>query len=323
MNDILCIRLSAIGDVLLTTPFLEAVKVRFPEARIFFVTGPDTATLLQHHPFIHRVLVYDKKNPNLNWPDLPRKFDLIADLQQNRHSVRIRQKFKGIVKILHKQNIRKWFMVNAPWHTEPCSHVVSRYLETLNISAEETRKYPMYLPVPVSAEDVRAILPETLKIAPYVAVSAGSAHFTKSIPPELLEKILPRLPFPALLLGTENEGRRFETLLSRFPGKLFSLCGKTDLLYTAAIVRESAFVITGDTAIMHLAACYQKKMHVIWGSTVPEFGMGPWVPESTLVQYHELKNLACRPCSKLGFSACPKKHFKCMLENPALHADFI
>ncbi|MGZ4036119.1 MAG: glycosyltransferase family 9 protein, partial [Bacteroidia bacterium] len=51
----------------------------------------------------------------------------------------------------------------------------------------------------------------------------------------------------------------------------------------------------------------------VWGNTVPAFGFSPYLPapESKIV---EVKNLSCRPCSKIGYDKCPKGHFKCMME---------
>ena len=64
---------------------------------------------------------------------------------------------------------------------------------------------------------------------------------------------------------------------------------------------------------MHVAAAFNKEIISIWGNTIPEFGMSPYMPQtpnnSTIM---EVKGLNCRPCSKLGFDKCPKGHFKCM-----------
>jgi ADP-heptose:LPS heptosyltransferase len=71
---------------------------------------------------------------------------------------------------------------------------------------------------------------------------------------------------------------------------------------------------------MHLAAALKKPIVSIWGNTIPEFGMYPYFgqPEMThpLSAMMEVKGLSCRPCSKLGFSKCPKGHFKCMIDIP-------
>ena len=64
---------------------------------------------------------------------------------------------------------------------------------------------------------------------------------------------------------------------------------------------------------MHIAAAFKKKILSFWGNTVPEFGMTPYQP-NPISKIMAVENLKCRPCSKLGFETCPKKHFKCMNE---------
>ena len=67
---------------------------------------------------------------------------------------------------------------------------------------------------------------------------------------------------------------------------------------------------------MHIAAAFHKPIISIWGNTLPEFGMYPYMPgneeKSILIENKELK---CRPCSKLGYTECPKEHFKCMRQH--------
>ena len=68
---------------------------------------------------------------------------------------------------------------------------------------------------------------------------------------------------------------------------------------------------------MHIAAAFQKEIISIWGNTIPALGMYPYykkgLERNTTI---EVKNLSCRPCSKIGYSKCPKGHFKCMLNIP-------
>jgi ADP-heptose:LPS heptosyltransferase len=66
---------------------------------------------------------------------------------------------------------------------------------------------------------------------------------------------------------------------------------------------------------MHIAAAFQKPVISIWGNTVPELGMTPYEPETPeRVVIAQVKNLSCRPCSKIGYKKCPKGHFKCMMD---------
>jgi ADP-heptose:LPS heptosyltransferase len=102
----------------------------------------------------------------------------------------------------------------------------------------------------------------------------------------------------------------------RFEGKAFNFCGQTTLRETAKLLSCSRMVISGDTGIMHMAAALNKPMHVVWGSTAASFGMGPLMPDigSSVVMHHWVGGLFCRPCSKLGYSSCPRGHFRCMRE---------
>jgi ADP-heptose:LPS heptosyltransferase len=64
---------------------------------------------------------------------------------------------------------------------------------------------------------------------------------------------------------------------------------------------------------MHIAAAFKKPIISIWGNTIPEFGMAPYYgSESIRNDQSEIKNLKCRPCSKIGYTKCPLGHFKCM-----------
>ncbi len=78
-------------------------------------------------------------------------------------------------------------------------------------------------------------------------------------------------------------------------------------------------MVSNDTGLMHIAAAFQKPIVSLWGNTTPEFGMFPYYGFNNLNQnvsplsvMLEVKDLSCRPCSKIGYDKCPKKHFKCM-----------
>jgi len=64
---------------------------------------------------------------------------------------------------------------------------------------------------------------------------------------------------------------------------------------------------------MHVASAFNKKIISVWGNTIPQFGMEPYLPNNQNIIL-ENNNLNCRPCSKLGYNKCPKGHFKCMEE---------
>ncbi|HAX96369.1 MAG TPA: glycosyl transferase, partial [Prolixibacteraceae bacterium] len=86
---------------------------------------------------------------------------------------------------------------------------------------------------------------------------------------------------------------------------------KTTINQSACLIKSAELVLTNDTGLMHIAAAFRKKILSFWGNTIPGFGMSPYQPDpgSVMLQVNGLK---CRPCSKLGYDKCPKKHFRCM-----------
>ena len=97
--------------------------------------------------------------------------------------------------------------------------------------------------------------------------------------------------------------------------QILNLVGKINLEQSASLVKNADSVLTNDTGLMHIAAAFHKNIVSVWGNTVPELGMYPYLPEEPeKCHIVECKNVRCRPCSKLGFKECPKSHFRCMME---------
>ena len=99
--------------------------------------------------------------------------------------------------------------------------------------------------------------------------------------------------------------------------QIYNACGRLNINQSASVLANARKVITHDTGLMHIAAAFKKEIISVWGNTVPQFGMYPYFGNHNnydLSHIIEVKNLKCRPCSKLGFDKCPKGHFKCMAE---------
>jgi len=195
----------------------------------------------------------------------------------------------------------------------PQKHIVDRYMETLSLfDVQNDNKGLDYF---LSEEDQK-LSPEILRQIPerFITLAIGAQHFTKKAPPEKLAAICDKIHEPVVILGgTSDESEALEILrLSSHPA-LINLCGKLSLNQSAFLVKRSELVITHDTGILHIAAAFKKRIISLWGNTIPEFGMYPYLPHPDSKIY-EVKGLACRPCSKIGFQKCPKNHFRCMMD---------
>jgi len=141
----------------------------------------------------------------------------------------------------------------------------------------------------------------------------GATYYTKQIPVNKWIEIIKFIDLPFVFLGGDNEKEVGAYFYNEFPNQAFNCTGQLSIAQSAAVIKNSQMVITPDTGMMHIAAAFRKPIHVIWGNTIPQFGMYPYFGnENGIVRNHEVNGLACRPCTKLGYSACPKKHFNCM-----------
>jgi ADP-heptose:LPS heptosyltransferase len=121
------------------------------------------------------------------------------------------------------------------------------------------------------------------------------------------------LDSPVILLGGIEYIESGNHVVSGVGEKVFNACGKYNINQSASLVRQSELIISHDTGLMHIAAAFKKKIISIWGNTVPEFGMYPYLPDPAS-EIIGIEDLPCRPCSKLGYRKCPKGHFKCINE---------
>ena len=141
----------------------------------------------------------------------------------------------------------------------------------------------------------------------------GALKGTKKLPLDKQIALCNKLNKPVVLLGGKAEIEDGKAIAAASKNVVLNVCGEITLGESAAIVKNAHAVITHDTGLMHIAAAFNKPIISIWGNTVPEFGMSPYMPNSASLNYKsEVKGLQCRPCSKIGFQACPQEHFNCM-----------
>ena len=309
---VLVIRFSSIGDIVLTFPVLRCIKEQIPNSEIHFATKKAFSELAYASGSIDQLHILDGSLYDLSKQLKNEKFDVVIDLHNNLRS-RILCLQLGIKRTYHfrKLNFLKWFFVSFKRNYLPKIHVVDRYFEAVkNIGVvSDGRNNTFHL----NREfNVRNEL--NLEEKSYMTIAIGAQFETKQIPIIKLKEIISKIDLPIVLLGGKMDESKASNLINLLPEKrIINACGKYSLIQSAAIVKSSKLMVTGDTGMMHIAACFDISIYVIWGNTTPSFGMSAYNPEGfNSVNNFEVQNLTCRPCSKIGFHECPKGHFKCM-----------
>lgn len=310
---ILVIRLSSIGDIVLTTPVIRALNEQLPNAEIHFLVKKNFASVVENNPHIHKIHTLDVKNIIQTVEELEKEnFDEIVDLQKTYRSRQIIRRLKVHSSTFKKHNFSKWLCIHFKMNGLPETHIVERYFEAVReLNVHNDRKgLEFYIP------DNQGFDEEDLPIVfedGFVAIVLAAQHYTKRIPVSKVVEIGSILHKPVMLLGGKDVFGEGESVVSKLGDRAYNGCGKYSLFQSAAILQHSDCVITGDTGLMHIAAALHKPIAALFGSTIPEYGYYPYMPgERDKFRNFEVCPLRCRPCSKFGSSKCPRKHFKCM-----------
>ena len=315
MAKFLILRFSSIGDIVLTSPVVRCLKQQVKDAEIHFLTKKNFASVIEHNPFIDKKIYLEEEWSALIPVLKNEKYDCVIDLHNNLRTLKLKSQLGLKSFSFNKLNIEKWLLVNLKMNRLPDVHIVDRYMETVkSLGVVNDGKGLDYF---ISQEDGSAIhkLPEEVQ-KDYIAFVIGAKHNTKKLPIEKIISLCKKIKRPVVLLGGKEDFEAGEKIVSAVqPQAIFNACGKFSLNESAALIKQASKVITHDTGLMHIAAAFKKEIISVWGNTVPEFGMSPYYGNFEFRNSRfEIKNLPCRPCSKIGFEKCPKGHFRCMVE---------
>jgi ADP-heptose:LPS heptosyltransferase len=311
LPKILIIRFSSIGDIVLTTPVIRCIKKQVADAEIHYLTKKAFFPIIKANPYIDKIhLLETGLKPVIDLLS-QENFDYIIDLHGNLRSFMVKYKLRVPSVTFEKLNFKKWLAVNFKIDCLPKIHIVDRYLQAASFLSVKNDGQGLDYFIPSEDEVKLESLPAEFHQG-YVGFVIGGQHSTKKLPVEKIISLVNRIGTPVILLGGKED---FETAekISSYCGreKVYNACGKYNINRSASLVKQAEKIITHDTGLMHVAAAFKKTIISVWGNTIPAFGMYPYMPaDNSFIS--EVRDLPCRPCSKIGYARCPKKHFYCM-----------
>ena len=309
----LVIRFRSIGDIVLTTPVVRCLKQQMPDAEIHYLTKFSFHKVIASNPYIDKffylqddwdLIVHELKEEN---------YDYIIDLHHNLRTLKLKKELKVKSFAFNKLNIEKWLLTNLKINRLPDVHIVDRYMDTLKTFGIKNDGKGLDYFIPKDEEIKQQDLPHSHSVG-YIGLVIGAAHATKKLPVHQLKELCLSLDHPIVLLGGPEDKIIADEVASVDNIKIYNACGKFSINESADLVLKAKLIITHDTGLMHIAAAFKKPVISIWGNTVPDFGMEAYYGSNNQIpnSKFQITNLRCRPCSKIGYERCPKKHFKCM-----------
>jgi heptosyltransferase-2 len=318
MQKVLIIQTAFIGDVILATALIEKLYAYYPHSQIDFLLRKGNESLLVGHPMLNKVWVWDKqKDKYKNWWVLLKSirqehYDLVVNVQRFA-SMGLFAALSNAKQIVGFQNniFSFRFTYKHVHQIGNGTHEVIRNQSLITQFTDAKALKPRLYPT--AYDEAQA---QVWKKSPYICIAPTSVWFTKQFPKHKWIELILSLSkeINCYLLGSKSDSPICEEIIKHITTKdkerkIENLCGRFNLLTSAALMRDAMMNYVNDSAPMHLASAVNAPTCAIFCSTIPAFGFTPLSTISHIVQIEE--QLACRPCGLHGHKHCPKKHFKC------------
>lgn len=324
IGKILVIRLSSLGDVVLTTPVVKSLKRQFPESQIFLLTKSRYQDLLKNDPHVFSLIGFDPQDKHKGisgFLELVRqlrtfKFDLLVDLHANLRSFLIRHMLKVRTKTKYdKRCVARFLLVHFKFLKAKPNSTIDSYLEALKkIGVNSSERNPRIFLDQKGENSLRKFLIEKRieEDDVVVGIHPGARWKTKRWTEEKFFRVChvlnQRPELKIILFGDQEDQGLIERMSGRAKdGKVFQAVSLPLDEFMGLIKRCDCFV-TNDSGPMHIASALGVPVVAIFGPTHPQLGFSPIGSENIVLS----ANVACSPCSLHGQKKCGKKSRYCM-----------
>ena len=317
---ILIVRAGAVGDVLMATPLISAIRNVFPNSYLGFLTSRYAIPLLQYNKEIDAL--YDIRYRKLPYWISMEKQKLVKKMREGRWDVIFLLESNPIFAALVKKfNAEAVYGFNPPplpfmkggegefkgIQFLPDSHVISNFLKLGSLLGKDLKEFPMKICWPDSiSERVNLLLSGLPANSPKIAIHAGfgparrrgkRAIGIRSWPIERFRETISRLHRETLasfvLTGTLKEFKINEAIREGLNIPILNLAGQTTVPELGALLKEMGMVISIDSSPAHIAAAVGTPLIVLWGPAI-EANTSPRSINSPVAIIN--KHLPCSPC---------------------------
>ena len=312
MKKVLIIQTAFLGDVILATPIIANLKLKFPQAEIDFLVKKGNEELLNNHPDLREVFTFDKKKKRseiLRLIQLFRKnqYDLVINLHRFASSGLLTVLSGAKRKIGFQKNPFSFLYSKAyPHQMDQGLHEVDRNLNLISDLLIPTVRRPALYP---KDSDLKSV--EEFQKQAYYCLAPASVWFTKQAPEAVWVQLMKQLNESGAsiyLIGGPDDKNLLDKIIETSTVKAVNLAGKLSIMQSAALMKGATRAFVNDSGPLHIASAMNTPVTAFFCSTVSDFGFGPLSDDAKIL---EVKDLACRPCGLHGHQECPKGHFKC------------
>lgn len=320
-QSICIIRLTSLGDIMLLTPMIRALRNAWPNARIDMIISKQCAEIMRFNPRVDNLHVIDTKTGTFDflkqWIRIKKTmpiYDLAIDVHDSIRSKVIRIGIGKTLSIYDSARSYKRSLIKNKSRI-PIPSIIpipQRYFSALN-DFPEVHRDEKGLEFWLEDEKSNGVYPEQrVRSGERILIAPGARHATKRWPAskfvELISLLDDTFHVPIALIGGPDDASLCGEIsrMSTIPIEDYS--GKMNLHEIASFMDTAHCIIGNDSGLMHVAASRHIPLITMFGSTVPEFGFLPYRTPNEIISL----DLPCKPCTHIGKEKCPEGHFSCM-----------
>ncbi|MEJ2639752.1 MAG: glycosyltransferase family 9 protein [Desulfosarcinaceae bacterium] len=305
---ILVIRFTSLGDIILTTPVVAALRERYPQAHIDFLVMESCADAIEGNPHIDRLIRFDKARQRglrglASFARRLEEYDLVIDLHAKLRSRLLTALMPGRVLRYRKRSWWKPIGVRLRlmrYHAD--APIVTTYFGALA---------PLGIPTGKETLNFAYSEADQQRVAEHagaVVLAIGAANATKKWPATHFSRLGEMIEGPIVIIGGREDSADGEMIQYRVGSRCTNLAGDLSLKESGALLAAARYVVCNDSVSFHMARAVGTPAFVIFGPTDP--GMFIFSDRAVLLY----RNEPCSPCSLHGDRECPRGHFNCMLK---------
>lgn len=300
----LVIRFSSLGDIIITTAFLKALKESYPKSKIYYATKEAFAEILEGQPYLYKVISLKKKESIFHFAkNINEKFDCVFDLHKNLRSTLLSLFVKTKeIKRVNKYTLYRYKLLHGKLlffiRNRRSFYNIEDQLELIPNAKKDTK--PVLFVEKQHLENKKNI----------IGIAPGAKWKIKRWPKEYFRELIGIIQkntnYTVHIFGSKDEAD-IANYIQKGYKNCVSFAGELSIKETAEHMSNCSVVVSNDSALMHMATALDVPVVALFGPTVKGFGFYPKGRGIVLE-----KKLSCRPCSLHGSNKCKKNNHKCM-----------
>ena len=314
--DILVIRFSSLGDVIITTAVIEALRENFSESRIYFLTKSIYSQVFDYDDRIFRVIGIQGNESPFEFRNkiALNKFDIVIDLHSSLRSVVVSTFLKSPLKLrLNKHSLARRFMIWSRNRFRRRFDTLGNYLETIGPLGIHTRVLPKLIPGGKPPDEVNIIfnLQKNGREGRVIGITPGARYAAKRWNEESFARLADEIAYRGdlpVFLGDRSDIDVVERIQNSMKCKSISITGLIKLSETIELISRLDCLVTNDSGPMHIAGALGIPFAAVFGPTHPDLGFCPEYQSKNILH----SGASCSPCSLHGASPCRMKARYCM-----------